>query len=247
MKNITSAKELGNRIAGKLGLTFEGETYDDLAKFVEEITPAIDEEFIWNKVSFEDFWRGFEDGSPSPFWQIIADKATLARIMAQADLKEAFGETVCYVDDFEGESEDLDALPEGEEIVADVEPLGSTVGVLERLLHFSRESGTAFSFKLYNLYPFCDHFIAKLGNAANEIVWRIEKGEITTDGQEILVFDGADGEYLLIGCWWLKFVWEEGLEKYGLRVALETADDAPASWKMRDCGLSEGLRIKYGK
>lgn len=247
MKKITNAQELSARIAEKLGLSFEAKNYIDLAKFVEEVTPAIGEDFIWGKTSFDDFWRGFEDDSPIPFWQIIADKQTLARIMKRFGSAGVFGDTTFYANDYETESESLDDMPDEGEIVADIEPLGDTADLLEQLCAFSEESHSTFFFKLYNLYPFYEHFTAKLGKRANEIVWRVENGKISTDGQEIVVTDGADGEYLLIECWWLDALEPEKLEQYGLRVVLETTDDAPAAWKLLDCGLSAGLRIKYGK
>ena len=247
MKNITSAKELGNRIAEKLGLSFEGETYEDLATFVEEIVPAIDEDFIWGKTSFEDFWRGFEDDSPIPFWQIIADKKTLRCLMEKFGHKDAFGDITYYANDYETESEGLDDMPEEGEVIADIEPNGSNIDVLEWLQAFSKEHSLSFSFKLYNLYPLYEHFTKLLGNNANEIVWHIENGKILTDGQEIVVIDGAEGDLFLVQCWWLSGFELEMLEKYGLRVALEITDEAPKSWKMLDCGISTGLRIKYGK
>lgn len=247
MKKITSAKELSSRIAEKLGLAFEAKNYDELAKFVEEVTPAIDEEFIWGKTSFEDFWRGFEDDSPIPFWQIIADKKTIGLIMNGFDRRDALGDTTYYADDYKTESESLDDMPEEGEVVADVEPYGSVFEVLEALRAFSEAHSLSFSFKLYNLYPLYEHFSAKLGKDANEIVWHIENGTISTDGKEIVVSDGVNGALFLVQCWWLNGLELEELEKYGLRVALETSDDASATWKMLDCGVTTGLRIKYGK
>ncbi len=247
MKNITSAKELGNRIAEKLGLSFEVETYEELAEFVEEVTPAIDEEFIGGKTSFEDFWRRFEDDSPLPYWQIVTDKKTLADIMREFQKQNLFGEVSYWSQELDMDSEDLDEMPEDGMIVADIEPNSDTAEFIEKLRVFSEANDAALYFKLYNLYPFYEHFTKLLGNNANEIVWHIENGKILTDGQEIVVIDGAEGDLFLVQCWWLSGFELEMLEKYGLRVALEITDEAPKSWKMLDCGMSIGLRIKYGK
>ena len=242
MKNITSAKELGNRIAEKLGLSFEAKTYSDLAKFIEEIVPAIDEEFVGGRSSFDDFRIPFNDDSPVPFWQIIADKKTIRCIMEKFGHKDAFGDITYFADDYNTESGDLDDMPEEGKVIADIEPYGSAADVLEWLQDFSEEHSLSFSFMLYNLYPLYEYF-----NDANEIVWRIDGGKISTDGQEVVVTDDAEGDLLLVQCWWLSSLEPEKMEKYGLRVALEIADDAPKSWKMLDCGISTGLRIKYGK
>lgn len=247
MKTTTNAKELGSRIAEKLGLSFEAESYEDLARFVEEVTPAIDEEFVGGKPSFDDFWIPFSDDSPLPFWQIAADKKTIRFIMEKFGCRDAFGYITYYADDYETESENLDDMPEEGEVIADIEALGNTADVLEGLRFFSEEHGLSCSFTLYNLYPLCEHFAAKFGPDANEIVWRIENGKISTDGQEIVVIDGAEGDLFLVQCRWLNELGLEKPEKYGLRVVLETTDDASKTWKMLDCGLSVGLRIKYGK
>lgn len=247
MKNITNAKELGNRLAEKLGLSFEANTYDDLAKFVEEVTPAIDEKFVDGRPTFDDFWIPFNDDSPLPFWQIIADKETVRCIMEKFGHKDAFGDITYFSDDYNTESENLDDMPEEGEVIADIEPNGSTVDVLEQLQAFSEEHNLSFSFKLFNLYPLYEHFTNLLGNDANEIIWHIENGRISTDGKEVIVTDNAEGDLFLVQCWWLSGLEPEKLEKYGLRISLETADDAPKSWKMLDCGMSIGLRIKYGQ
>lgn len=245
MKTVTSAKELSSRIAEKLGLSYEAETYEDLARFVEEVVPAIGEEFAGGRPSFEDFWIPFNDDSPLPFWQITADKQTISCILQNFSHKDAFDAVAFYAG--ESDSEDLGDLPDEGEIVADLCPNGRTADVLKWLRAFSEEHSLSFSFRFYNLYPLCSHFEKKLGQDANEIVWRIENGKISTDGQEIVVTDGAEGDLFLVQCWWLKDLELEALKEYGLRVALETADDAPKTWKMLDCGMSDGLRIKYGK
>lgn len=247
MKNITTAKELGNRIAAKLGLSFEAKTYADLAKFVEEVVPAIDEEFVDGRTSFDDFRIPFHDDSPIPFWQIVADKKTLRSIMEKFDDRGIFGDITYYADDYRKESARLDAMPEEGEVVADIEPNGNTIDALEGLRAFSEETGLMFSFRLYNLYPLYEQFTHRLGRDANEITWRIENGKISTDGQEVVVYDGAEGDLFLVECWWLNGIEPEKLEKYGLRIVLETSDEAPMSWKMLDCGMTAGLRIKYGK
>lgn len=246
MKNITNAAQLSTRIAEKLGLSFEAKTYEELAKFVEEAVPAIDEEFVGGRPSFDDFWTPFNDDSPIPYWQIVADKKTLCRIMETFGRKDAFGGVTYYADDYETESDALDDMPEEGEVIADIEPNGSTADVLEGLRALSEE-GLSLSFKLYNLYPLYEHFTAELGGEANEIVWRIDSGKISTDGQEIVVTDGAEGDLFLAQCWWLSGLEPETLEKYGLRISLETADGASKPWKMLDCGVSTGLRLKYGK
>lgn len=247
MKTITSAKELGTRIAEKLGLCFEANTYQGLADFVEEVVPAIGEEFVGGKTSFDDFWVPFSDDSPIPFWQIAADKKTLRCIMEKFGHKDTFGDVTYFADDFETESEDLGGMPEEGEVIADIEPNGSAADALEWLQAFSKANSLTFSFKLYNLYPLYEHFTAKLGQDANEIVWRIENGKISGNGQEVVVFDGAEGDLLLAQCRWLSGLEPEKMEKYGLRILLETSEEAPMSWKLRDCGLSTGLRLKYGK
>lgn len=235
MKNITNAQELGKHIAEKLGLTFEAKSYAELKAFVEEVAPAI----CGSR-------GGYEDDSPLPHWQILADKQTLARILQHCGNKKFFGETAFYGEDPEQDSDSLGDMADEGEIVADLEPVAPTADFLEELRAFSEESGTAFSFKLYNLYPLCEYFERRLGGSANEIVWRIEKGALSTDGQEIVVFDENDGELLLAQSCWLAETEAEELGKYGLRVALEISD-VPAVLTLRDCGASVGLRLKYGK
>ncbi len=247
MKNITNAQKLSAHIAAKLGLSFEAKNYTELAAFLEEVTPAIDEEFVRGAASFEDFLRGFEDDSPQPYWKIITDKETLKRLLEEFEGQGVFGEVTFYSQEYEVDGDCLEDMPEDGMVVADIEPKGNTADLLPKLRTFSEVTDTAFYFELYNLYPLYEHFTAKLGEDANAILWRIGCGKISTDGGEVVVCDEAEGEYLLLGAWWLKDLEPEELERYGLRVSLRTSQDAPKAWKLRDCGLSEGLRIKYGK
>ena len=137
-------------------------------------------------------------------------------------------------------------MPEDGQIFAYVNyPQGDIDEVIERLRAFTAESNSLLTFSCYNLYPY-DDLWEPFGYDANGIVWRIENGNIATDGQEIIIFNSAEGFQLLLECWWMAQIEAEKLEKYGVSVVLETANDAPKTWKLRECGITTGLRIEYG-
>lgn len=254
MKNTTNAKELSRLLSEKTGLTFEAENYHDLAKFVEEIVPAISKKDIFGNspydcptYSFESLDMYFDFSNHFPFWTITADKKTLTAIWNLFAPQDVFQETTFYYnDDADSESDHFDDMPDEGEIYAHIDyPQGDIIEVLEQLRAFSAESNTSFSFGCYNLYPY-DDLWDLFGDDGNGIVWRIENGNITTDGQEIVILNDTKGFQLLIQCWWLDMIEVEKLEKYGVRVMLETAEDAPKTWQLRECGITTGLRIEYG-
>ena len=246
-QQLTDLTQLSSHIATKANLSFRTASFRELADFIEEILPAIDAKFVRGKTSFEDFWRYYEDDSPIPFAQLTAKKETLRLLLSEIRLKDDAGEIVFY-DENDGEFSSLDEI--GTETVTADYCLGKDVfglfGTLEALKAFTARHGCALTLRVYNLYPYCEYWDARL-NGKSDLVWTVEQGEIAGGG-EIDIFDEGEGEWLLLEPWWLSTIFDslEEAQRYGVSFYLEIGENA-GPWKLLDCGRTAGLRLKYGE